>query len=137
MRNNLFIGTEGNYAYESTAPMRRCDFDYDGFGGKWKTFLKFNRVRYRTMADAIKNAPAYRNAVRVNPAKVFASGIKPPSDAKTKFAVRVNDLRIEEGSAAIDAGVVLHNINDGFAGQAPDLGAYELGAKPPHYGPRP
>ena len=26
-RNNLFVGTEGNYAYESTAPMRRCDFD--------------------------------------------------------------------------------------------------------------
>jgi len=132
MRNNLFIGTEGNYAYESTAPMRRCDFDYDGFGGTWKQFMKFDRVRYKTMADARKSAPAYRNAVRVDPARVFASGIKAPSDAKTKFAVRTNDLRIKAGSAAIDAGVVLHNINDGFAGQVPDLGAYELGAKAPH-----
>ena len=136
-RNNLFIGTEGNYAYESTAPMKRCDFDYDGFGARWKQFMKFDRVRYKTMADARKRARAYRNAVRIDPAKVFASGIKPPSDAKTKFDIRINDLRIKAGSAAIDAGVKLHNINDSFAGEAPDLGAYELGAKPPHYGPRP
>ena len=135
-RNNLFVGTKGNYAYESTAPMRRCDFDYDGFGGTWKQFLKFNRVRYKTIAAARKNAPAYRNAVRVHPATLFASGIKPPGDTKTKFDVRVNDLRIKAGSAAIDAGVALDNINDGFKGKAPDLGAYELGAKLPHYGPR-
>jgi hypothetical protein len=136
MRNNLFIGTKGNYAYESTAPMRRCDFDYDGFGGTWKQFLKWNRTRYDTIAAARKNAPVYRNAVRVNPATIFASGIKPPVDTKTKFAIGINDLRIKAGSAGVDAGVALHNINDGFTGKAPDLGAYELGAKLPHYGPR-
>ena len=135
-RNNLFVGTEGNYAYESTAPMRRCDFDYDGFGGTWKQFLKFNRVRYKTIEAARKSAPAYRNVIRVSPARVFASGIKPPGDAKTKFDIRVNDLRIKAGSAGVDAGVALDNINDGFKGKAPDLGAYELGAKLPHYGPR-
>jgi hypothetical protein len=47
------------------------------------------------------------------------------------------DLRLREGSAAVDAGIVLPNINDGFKGKAPDLGAYELGEQPPHYGPRP
>ena len=31
---------------------------------------------------------------------------------------------------------VLPTINDGFGGTAPDLGAYELGAAPPGYGPR-
>ena len=136
MRNNLFIGTEGKYGYESTAPMQRCDFDYDGFGGTWKQFLKWNRVRYDTIAAVGKNAPVYRNAVRVNPATIFASGIKPPTDTKTKFDIRVNDLRIKVGSTGVDAGVVLDNINDGFAGKAPDLGAYELGAPLPHYGPR-
>jgi len=135
-RTNLFIGTQGNYAYESTAPMKRCDFDYDGFGGTWKQFLKFDRTRYKTMADARNSAPAYRNAVRVDPAKLFASEIRPPADTKTKFAVKANDLRIRTGSAAVDAGVRLNNINDGFAGDAPDLGAYELGAELPHYGPR-
>ncbi len=47
-RNNLFIGTSGGYAYESTAPMQECDFDYDGFGGgPYEKFLKWNGERYR------------------------------------------------------------------------------------------
>ena len=136
MRNNLFIGTVGNYAYETTAPMRGCDFDHDGFGGKWKQFLKWNRVRYPTMEAAKKNAPVYRNAVRTAPAALFASGARPPGDSKTKFSIRINDLRPKAASGAVDAGVPLDNINDGFKGKAPDLGAYELGQKLPHYGPR-
>ncbi len=46
------------------------------------------------------------------------------------------DFRLKAGSDAIDRGVVLPNITDGFSGQAPDLGALELGQTPPHYGPR-
>jgi hypothetical protein len=47
------------------------------------------------------------------------------------------DFRLKPGSAAVDHGVILFNVTDGFAGQAPDLGALELGQAPPHYGPRP
>jgi hypothetical protein len=47
------------------------------------------------------------------------------------------DFRLKSGSAAVDRGVVLPNVTDGFAGQAPDLGALEFGQIPPHYGPRP
>jgi hypothetical protein len=32
--------------------------------------------------------------------------------------------------------VRLPNVNDGFTGKAPDLGAYEVGQTVPHYGPR-
>ena len=46
------------------------------------------------------------------------------------------DLQLRKGAKAIDAGVVLPNINDGFTGRAPDLGAYEVGQPVPHYGPR-
>ena len=46
------------------------------------------------------------------------------------------DFSLRPGSAAIDRGVALPTINDGYAGKAPDLGAYELGSEPPHYGPR-
>ena len=35
------------------------------------------------------------------------------------------------GSAAIDAGIVIEGITDGFTGKAPDLGAYEFGG--PHW----
>jgi hypothetical protein len=37
------------------------------------------------------------------------------------------DFRIKPGSAAVDRGVVLPNITDGFSGRAPDLGALEVG----------
>ena len=47
------------------------------------------------------------------------------------------DLRLREGIVAVDAGVPLPNINDGFGGAAPDLGSYELGQESPDYGPRP
>jgi hypothetical protein len=47
------------------------------------------------------------------------------------------DFRLRAGSAAVDAGTRLPNINDDYAGQAPDLGAYEAGSLVPHYGPRP
>jgi len=134
MRNNLFVGTAGNYAYESTAPMRNCDFDYDGFGGQWRTFLKWNG-RYPTMGAA-KATGLYRHAVRVDPATLFRSGVRPPADARRQFPTAANDLRLRKGSGAIDAGQPLPTINDGFGGEAPDLGAYELGTPLPHYGPR-
>ena len=46
------------------------------------------------------------------------------------------DFRLKPGSAAVDRGVVLHNVTDGFTGAAPDLGALEIGQVQPHYGPR-
>jgi hypothetical protein len=46
------------------------------------------------------------------------------------------DFRLKTGSAAVDRGVVLPNVTDGFSGRAPDLGALEVGAAAPHYGPR-
>jgi len=46
------------------------------------------------------------------------------------------DFRLKEGSAAVDRGMVLPNVTDGFTGRAPDLGALEYGQSPPHYGPR-
>jgi hypothetical protein len=46
------------------------------------------------------------------------------------------DVRLKPGSAAVDRGVELPNVTDGFAGKAPDLGALEVGQPPPVYGPR-
>ncbi len=135
-RNNLFLGTTANYAYETNARMQACDFDFDGFGGQWNLFLKWNGIRYGTMEQAAERAPVYRHALRINPDTAFPSGIKPPAAMQTQFDVRANDLRLAAGSKAVDGGVVLANINDGFQGNAPDLGAYELGRPLPHYGPR-
>jgi hypothetical protein len=66
----------------------------------------------------------------------------PPLDAQDRTTVQKVykaqdlDFRLRPGSAAIDKGATLPNITEGFAGAAPDLGAIELDAPPPHYGPR-
>ena len=46
------------------------------------------------------------------------------------------DFRLRPGSAAVDRGMVLPSVTDGFTGSAPDLGALEVGGAAPHYGPR-
>jgi hypothetical protein len=46
------------------------------------------------------------------------------------------DFRLKPGSAAVDKAAVIPNVTDGYSGNAPDLGALELGQPMPHYGPR-
>ena len=46
------------------------------------------------------------------------------------------DFRLKPRSAAVDKGVLLPRVTDGFAGRAPDLGALEVRQPMPHYGPR-
>ena len=135
-RNNLFVGTTGDYAYDTTAPMVDCDFDYDGFaGGPFKMFLRWNRQRYATLDDTRKNAPVYKHAALLDASTLFTAGVRPPEDHKKQAASP--DLRLSPKSPAVDAGQVLPGMNDDFQGRAPDLGAYELGEPLPHYGPRP
>lgn len=63
--------------------------------------------------------------------------VKPtdPTDPRKLYPPENLDFRLKPHSAAIDKGVELPTITDGFKGKAPDLGAYEFGSTPPHYGP--
>jgi hypothetical protein len=68
---------------------------------------------------------------------VFVNAAMPdPADPMRLYRPADVDLRLREGTVAIDAGLALPNVNDGFAGQAPDLGAHEAGQPVPRYGPR-
>lgn len=136
-RNNLFVGSADKYAFEYQGPAKDCDYDYDGFaGGPFGQFMKWNGERYATLAKVRDKAPIEKHAVHIeDSATVFASGVKPPEDEKQQVKA-APDLRLAPDTAAIDAGQPLAGFNDGFSGKAPDLGAYELGAVPPHYGPR-
>lgn len=137
-RNNLFVGTEARYACEFSPSMKGCNFDYDGIGGgPWTFLLKWNGRRYKTIEDIRARAPVYRHAVVVDPARAFARGVRQPKDVARNYDVSFNDLRLKDGTEAIDAGVVLPNVNEDFRGEAPDLGAYGLGDELPRYGPRP
>ena len=137
-RNNLFIGTVGNYAVEIEPPNKRSDWDHDGFGGgPFKLFAKWNDKRYESLGAFTSQGGIEKHAVLVDAASAFASGLLPPGDVKEQVDVRRNDLRLKAGTRAIDAGEQLPNVNLDFKGSGPDLGAYELGAQLPGYGPRP
>ena len=143
-RNNLFIGgpggTYGGYGNGSGNVLdladadATCSFDYDGLGSiGTNTFAgKIGATRFTSLATLQANTTEV-HAVQVD-MSVFADAVPFPSNPYPPKPVV--DLRLAAGSAAIDKGVVLVGLNDGFAGAAPDLGAYELGATPPVYGPR-
>jgi hypothetical protein len=46
------------------------------------------------------------------------------------------DLRPRPDAMIVDAGCPIPGVSDAFAGEGPDIGAYEAGEPPPHYGPR-
>jgi len=64
--------------------------------------------------------------------------LAPPDPGQRYRVYHAMDLnfRLKPGVKAVDAGQVLPTINDNFNGQAPDLGALEVGQPEPHYGPR-
>ncbi|MGD8240392.1 MAG: hypothetical protein PVH68_17695, partial [Armatimonadota bacterium] len=130
-RNNIIMGTEG-YAMESEGGL--ADMDYDGWNQPGPDrFMKFNRVRYAALDGLATGAGMEEHGVMVS-MDIFR-GLEPPA-LDARYEIGEKDLQLAPGCAAVDAGVVLPNINDGFTGKAPDLGCYEVGAPLPHYGPR-
>ena len=137
-RNNLFVGGQANHAMEFSPRVASMDCDYDGFaGGPYGQFASLQSRRFETFDDFRAKSGIERHAMWVGTDVPFASGVTVPADRKTQFPIKTNDLRLAKGSKALDAGVVLPNLDEGYAGKAPDLGAYEYGAPLPWYGPRP
>jgi hypothetical protein len=145
-RNNLFIGGTGGGTYGgygngsgNVAQLAdaddTCDFDFDGYGsiGTGSFAGRIGDARFDGLAE-LQSLTTEAHAVEVD-MSVFAAAVTFP--ASGPFPELTNDdLRIADGSAAVDQGTPLANVNDGFAGTAPDLGAYEAGSLLPHYGPR-
>jgi hypothetical protein len=144
-RNNLAIGGTGGGRFGSysngtglaanfAAADATCDFDYDGYGTVGTPFRgNIGGKRFDSLA-ALRANTTEKHAVQVG-LDIFAAKVTFPDPGSDQWPAP--DLRLKPGSAAVDAGVVLPNVNDGYAGQAPDLGAYELGQELPVYGPRP
>jgi hypothetical protein len=144
-RNNLIIGGLGGGDYNGfnngdgavvdvADADSSCDFDYDGYGSHGTGLFKgrIGADRFSSFAGLLASGHE-GHAVEVG-LDVFAAAVAFPEHPFP--ALGQADLRLAPGGAAIDKGIALANVNDGFAGAAPDLGAYELGAPLPHYGPR-
>lgn len=144
-RNNLFIGgpggTFGSYDIGSGRVMSLTDLavasaslDYDGFGSTTGAFqARFGPSVTVSSLAQLRSQTSEVHAVQVD-LRAFAATIAVPAAPMTAYAAP--DLRLAPGGGAIDRGQQVTGINDGFAGSAPDLGAYEAGAAVPPYGVR-
>jgi hypothetical protein len=153
-RNNLILATgDVDQVFAPSSPANTNSADYDGFRpvpGKadafeWNTPDLASRIDYskppvkrvyKSLAEFSAATGQEKHGVLVD----FDSFVRvtPPdmSDPQRVYDPAAFDFRLKPTSPAVDAGMELPNITDGFAGKAPDLGAYELGQPLPHYGPR-
>ncbi len=108
-----------------------CDFDYDLFTGMDRGIAR------------------ERHGIGGNPAfiKSYALEFYPSSTTTTikwgkvpmqqgDKTVTLTDPVVTVPNPVIDAGVVIPNFNDDYAGKAPDIGAFELGRPPVRFGRR-
>ena len=150
-RNNLFLGTDGptnvaRFPYLTTYSIA----DYNGYRpnqgpdspenqfmwlspkGEWEGF--------KTLKSLSKASGLEEHGITVDygvfedlqkPIHALERGLPSP----VYHAVDLN-FKLNPDGKAVDAGVVIPNVNDNFNGKAPDLGALEVGAPPVVYGAR-
>jgi hypothetical protein len=156
--NNLFLGTDSTggitalggptaystYDYDGFRPNRGVEMNYSWLGPRPGLQVDYDRPanqaqRFKTLAELSAATGQETHGIEVD-YDVFES-LRPPAtpdSSKPGIPYEAVDLnfKLKAGGKAVDAGVRLPNVNDGFAGRAPDLGAYEVGQPAPVYGPR-
>jgi hypothetical protein len=154
-RNNLFIshGVTSGPAFAVQTMTNYSSSDYNGFywpaAAKqpiaWNsppagTLQRFDVLpetrRFDTLA-ALRSTTGQEKNGRMVGADIFQRVSLPGPDIQHVYAPADYDFRLKPRSAAVNAGTIIPNVTDGFAGTAPDLGAIELGGPMPHYGVRP
>lgn len=135
-KNNLFVSVKGGrmWDFEFRNPDYRTDIDYNAFD--WENYSNPFRIdgkNYPNLTSYSLASSLDVNSIKINKSECFENlQINGPVPESIPF----QHLNLKEGCGAIDKGIILPNINDGFLGLAPDIGAYEFGRELPHYGPR-
>ena len=146
-RNNIILGIWRGFCLPMGTVTDYSSMDYNAYlpGRVYFRMPKLgwhNRDKWQLKANAFENLETFAKAVGYEThgvtvnydifegAMIEGKGLgKTYEPASIKFSLR-------KGAAVIDAGEFLPNINDNHTGKGPDLGAFETGTKPPHYGPR-
>ena len=104
--------------------------------GKKRDFESVEYEEFRSLEEFRRKTGQEKNGVLLD-TDIFEKMILPdPATPHVGYASDSVDFRLRRDSAAVDAGLAMPNINDGYSGAAPDLGALELGSKAVAYGPR-
>jgi hypothetical protein len=153
-RNNLMLGqgawpeiftvdTFTNYSSSDYNGFRPNPGARDAFG--WNSpardvvadFAKDREVRrFPTLRAYAAATGQDRHSVLVDYGDFVRVTAPDPKDPRRFHDPDDFDFTLRAGSRAVDAGIALPNINDGFTGKAPDLGAHERGRSITLYGPR-
>jgi hypothetical protein len=141
--NGFGLNSGAEFSFQWNSPPWSVPSDYSWLRragpGRATSDPALERRRYKTLAEyseATKQDLHSRTLdyqIFVNVPRLDAQDLK---KVQTLYNAADFDFRLKPGSAAVDRGVILPNITDGFTGQAPDLGALELGQPAIHYGPR-
>ena len=133
--NGFRVNPGAKAAFEWTAPPAGVIADFTGPGRD----AKLDPKRFTSLAEYAAATGQDRHSVAVD-YDVFVNVRRlDAQDAATVqklYKADEFDFRLKPASAAVDKGLALANVTDGFASSAPDLGALELGGAVPHYGPR-
>ena len=137
-RNNLWISVSNGPIWvrckEGVDP-KITDLDYDGFDwGSNKRPFNYLGKCCSDLSSLYAATGQEKHGIRVDHEKCFETLNVPGPAPLTTIPPQYITLKAD--CKAVDAGAVLPNINDGYVGAAPDLGAYEVGGELPHYGPR-
>ena len=137
-RNNLFVAANGGPIWQQSSGATRdwrTDLDYDGFDWSGGYAFNYGGNQLGTIANLTSASGQESRGVRISHATCFATFNVPGPAPMTTVPPQM--MTLNPSCPAVDAGVVLPNITDGYTGTAPDMGAYEVGAPAPQYGPRP
>jgi hypothetical protein len=157
-RNNLFLGTDAavgisvlggptaysTYDYDGFRPNRAVDNQFTWVGPRAGILVDYDRPqneaqRFKTLAEFSAATGQESHGVELD-YDIFTN-LRPPvppdsSRPGAPYDAGALDFTLRPGSKAVDSGVRIPNVNDGFSGKAPDLGAVETGQQMPVYGPR-
>jgi hypothetical protein len=155
-RNNLFLGIDANGRSLTAFPMATnySTYDYDGYrpnktGGYQYTWIAPAKGQLRDYTIGAKEGKQFytlkqfsddsgleKHGIEID-YSIFTS-MRPPDPSKPHGIYHASDIdfTLNPKGKAIDKGVVMPNINDGYKGNAPDLGAIETGEPVPVYGVR-
>ena len=125
---NAFRANPGaEYSFEWDSPPLATRSDYSG---------KLETRHYKTLKDFTDATGQDKHSIAVDFDAFVNVAIPDKSDPQRFYNPEDLDFRLKPGAVAVDAGSDLPTITDGYAGKAPDLGALELNAPMPQYGPR-
>jgi hypothetical protein len=128
-KNNLVIGVGAPPLF--TTAIMLGEIDYNGWTPDGA--FVFDNTSWNSFADLQSRSP-YEAHGRILNSPTFQTPFSFPANYTTFWSPK--DVTLAATSNAVDAGLVIPNITDGFVGSAPDLGAWERGALIPIYGAR-